>query len=209
MAIQIRLSAPGPELDAAVEAVHRAFTVVSVSGRRDNRKGDPGERLHIVATGPAAGGPESSPLAQAEDAKRRRDLGAEIGALQAGERELKTQPWYPLQPGDVVLCTLPPLVAGEEPYGETYLAAADDDPRLTDIDGGPMLRMVSGTDLALALADAASAGDEDQGDDGDGEPADQAWTQPPCSFYDLWFEAGPAALTVIRAGRIVHGHPTR
>ncbi len=28
------------------------------------------------------------------------------------------------------------------------------------------------------------------------------------SFYELWFEAGPALLTVIRAGAIVHGRPT-
>lgn len=199
MAIQIRLSAPGPELDAAVDAVRRAFAVVSVSGRRRNTKGDPGERLHIVATGPAAaGGVEPSPLAQAEDAKRRRDLAGEISALQAGERELKAQPWYPLQPGDVVLCSLGPLGDGDEPYGETYLAAAGDDAGMVDVDGGPMLRMVSGTDLG-----------EDQADDRDGETADQAWTPPPCSFYELWFEAGPAALTVIRAGRVVHGDPAR
>ncbi|MER5608287.1 hypothetical protein AB0F93_03520 [Micromonospora tulbaghiae] len=29
------------------------------------------------------------------------------------------------------------------------------------------------------------------------------------SFYSLWFEAGPAALTIIRAGAVVHGTPAR
>ncbi|MGW9122237.1 hypothetical protein ACWGRV_37560 [Streptomyces sp. NPDC055663] len=36
-----------------------------------------------------------SPLAQAEEAKRRRDIGAEIGALVGGHRALMEAPWYP------------------------------------------------------------------------------------------------------------------
>lgn len=32
---------------------------------------------------------------------------------------------------------------------------------------------------------------------------------PPLPFYDLWFEAGPGALTVIRAGVVVFGNPRR
>lgn len=199
MAVQIRLSAPTAELDAAVEAVRRAFAVTSVSGRRRNTKGDPGERLHIVATGPAAAGAtQPSPLAVAEDAKRSRDLLGELSVLQAADRDLKTQPWYPLQPGDVVLCTLPPLQPDQEPYGETYLA---DPAGAADVDGCPMLRMVSTTDLGDV--------DEDQAVDVEDESAGQTWTPAPCSFYELWFEAGASTLTIIRACRILHDHSGR
>lgn len=33
---------------------------------------------------------------------------------------------------------------------------------------------------------------------------EQDW---PVSLYELWFEAGPAALTIIRGGQIIHGRP--
>jgi hypothetical protein len=114
-----------------------------------------------------------SPLAAAEDAKRRRDIGGEIGALMSGDDALARQPWAPLRPGDVVLCYLPGAVA----YGQTFVAVDDE----TDIDGHAMMREVSRTD----------------------EYASPGLT----GFYELWFEAGPHALTVIRAGGVVFGTP--
>jgi hypothetical protein len=115
-----------------------------------------------------------SPLAAAEDAKRRRDIGGEIGALIAGADDLARQPWAPLRPGDVVLCYLPGI-----PYGQTFLAVPDE----TDIDGHAMMREVSRTGTT---EDASLSG-----------------------FYELWFEAGPHTLTVIRAGAVVFGTPAR
>lgn len=64
-------------------------------------------------------------------------------------------------------------------YGQTYLAVPDE----TDIDGHAMMREVSRTGRH---ADPSLAG-----------------------FYELWFEAGAHALTVIRAGAVVHGNPAR
>lgn len=78
-----------------------------------------------------------SPLAAAEDAKRRRDIGGEIGALIAGGDDLARQPWAPLRPGDVVLCHTPGIA-----YGQTFLAVDDE----TDVDGHAMMREVSRTD---------------------------------------------------------------
>jgi hypothetical protein len=116
-----------------------------------------------------------SPLAAAEDAKRRRDIGGEIGALIAGGDALARQPWAPLRPGDVVLCHLP----GTPAYGQTFLAVPDE----TDVDGHAMVREVSRSD-EFAEPNLAS-------------------------FYELWFEAGPHTLTVIRAGAVVFGSPAR
>jgi hypothetical protein len=120
-----------------------------------------------------------SPLAAADAAKRRRDIGGEIGALIAGADDLARQPWGPLRAGDVVLTYLPPC--GDIPaYGQTYLAVDDE----TDIDGHAMMREVSRTDELCAETGLAQ-------------------------FYELWFEAGPHALVVIRAGAVVHGTPAR
>ncbi len=63
-------------------------------------------------------------------------------------------------------------------YGQTFVAIDGQ----TDIDGHAMMREVSRTD----------------------EYADSSLT----GFYELWFEAGPHTLTVIRAGSVVFGTPT-
>ncbi|MFH8476204.1 hypothetical protein [Streptomyces sp. NPDC018000] len=47
-----------------------------------------------------------SPLARAEEAKRRRDLVGEVDALVGGHRALTETPWYPSRPGDQLLITL-------------------------------------------------------------------------------------------------------
>jgi hypothetical protein len=71
------------------------------------------------------------------------------------------------------------LYLPDPPYGQTFLAVPDE----TDVDGHAMMREVSRTD---EHADTNLAG-----------------------FYELWFEAGAHALTVIRAGAVVHGSPAR
>lgn len=217
--------------------------------------------------------PQPAPLAVAEDAKRRRDLAGEIGALTAADADLSARPWYPIRPGDVVLSWLPP-VGDVFAYGQTYLAVDD-----TAADGTALLREVSttdlpsidpetgkelpeyllvydeqqahwtlecpddeeGTDLAPWMSAEHLTGPEDVGaakewatrqigriEDLDERPV-QGWKpwpgeqsaglaavfpEPPAGphltdFYSLWFEAGPAAVTVIRAGAVVHGHPAR
>lgn len=65
-----------------------------------------------------------SPLAAAEDAKRARDIAGEVGALQAADRALESQPWMPLQAGDVVLSYLP-ADGGGPAFGATYVAVGD------------------------------------------------------------------------------------
>lgn len=141
---------------------------------------------------------ETSPLARADDAKRRRDLAGELDALMQADQDLEAQPWHPLQPGDVVLCAFPPLGPDDEPYGETYVAMPGED---TDVAGNPMLQLVSASSLEPL---GASTGEEDQAENG---PEQELPARAP--FYDLWFEAGASLLTVIRAGRIVHGRPVR
>lgn len=144
-----------------------------------------------------------SPLAQAEDAKRRRDLAGEIGALTAADAALAAQPWAPVRPGDVVLTHLPTredLAA----YGETYLAVDGD----TDIGGHALLRLVSETQLALDDEDDASAdSDEEDREEATAHAGEWSRLEELTPFYDLWFEAGPGGVVVIRAGTVVHGRP--
>ncbi|MGI5247563.1 hypothetical protein [Dactylosporangium sp. CA-139066] len=121
---------------------------------------------------------DQSPLAKAEEAKRRRDIGGEIGALMAGADALARQPWAPLRPGDVVLL-YSPAANGAPALGQTYLGVDE-----TDVDGHAMMREVSRTVEEFAEDGLAS-------------------------FCELWFEAGPGALTVIRAGAVVYGTPAR
>ncbi len=63
-----------------------------------------------------------SPLSRAEGAKHRRDLPDEISILTSANADLEAQPWYPLQPGDVVLVA---LSGGPEFFGETYVGRND------------------------------------------------------------------------------------
>jgi hypothetical protein len=301
MSVRIRLeAADATELDAH-EAALRSVLTIPEPGSRDypNRShrgavaGDdhtqPGRRRYLDSTGIRAtpAGPATapaddedySPRAAAEDAKRRRDLGAEIATLRAADEDLQRRPWFPLRPGDVVLMYLP-ADAHSPAHGETYLAvdddtdlAVDDD---TDIAGNAMLREVSRTrepwdddaddepaepEYLLRFDPAAGrwALDAQLGGvelepwrnapeltDPDGVAAARVWavqhlgdlvddpdrsaylewrphndgwmpvfvdaaTQPAGAdltpFYELWFEAGPGRLTVIRAGAVVHGRP--
>ncbi|MGW1193095.1 hypothetical protein [Streptomyces sp. NPDC002559] len=83
--------------------------------------------------GEAGAAPRRSPLAEAGEAKRRRDLGAEVGALVGGHRALTGAPWYPSRPGDQLLVTME--AAGQSPCTtELY--------EVTAIEGGLELRLV-------------------------------------------------------------------
>lgn len=123
-----------------------------------------------------------SPLAQAEDAKRRRDLVGEVGALMDGYARLTTAPWYPARPGDLVHVhheagALP------DPFGETYIIRAA-------AQGFLSLQL-----LANTMPEAADTA---------GLVGCYAVEDDPDPLTDLWMEAGPHRLTVIRDGRVVH-----
>jgi hypothetical protein len=139
-------------------------------------------RIHTALYGRPSATPDTrSPLAQAEDAKRARDLGGEIGALMAGDQALTSAPWYPARPGDLVHIHYE--AAGQMAvFGETYI--------IGDAGDGLM-----GMQL---LAHTLPEGDEE---DMAGSLTVEAADDP---LYELWFEAGPQRLTIVRDGRVVH-----
>ncbi|MEU5111679.1 hypothetical protein AB0G64_09285 [Streptomyces longwoodensis] len=195
-----------PRLQIMTEAIERlipggtpAFLSVTVAEALPGTAGHDGEPHKHTWTGtPAAlaerqftalyGRPRAtapagpvSPLAQAEDAKRRRDLAGEAGALMAAGTALESAPWYPCRPGDVVHVHYPP--AGDfSPFSETYLVD----------DAGDGL-------MSLRLLAHTCPKDESDGTVGRClvEGAD-------CPVWDLWFEAGPHLLTIVREGRVIH-----
>lgn len=138
--------------------------------------------LRIVASLPLVDESESSPLAQAEDAKRRRDLPGELAALQQGHTALTSAPWYPARPGDLVHVH---YEAGglSDAFGETYRVEAGEHGFLS-------MKL-----LCHTLPDT---------EDLEGLVGCFAVTDDPDPLSDLWFEAGPHRLTIIRDGRPVH-----
>ncbi|MFG1873360.1 hypothetical protein ACGFIV_00805 [Sphaerisporangium sp. NPDC049003] len=128
---------------------------------------------------------EASPLEQAEDAKRARDLGAEIGALTSGYEELTSALWYPAQEGDIVHIGHEPLADHLPPFGETYLVYDDKEK------GGLVLRLIAWTGTEHAASRYYAPGMV-------GDP-----------LMEPWMEAGPGALTVVRDGRVVHDGAAR
>ncbi|MFJ1664836.1 hypothetical protein ACIOK4_00315 [Streptomyces bottropensis] len=134
---------------------------------------------------------ERSPLAQAEDAKRRRDLVGELGVLMSAGRDLESSPWYPCRPGDLVHVHYEavgdvPLVPA---FGETYVVG--------DAGDGLMSMML----LAHTLADGTEHAESMVGC--------AAVEAADCPVYDLWFEGGPHRLTIVRDGRVVHNGGAR
>jgi hypothetical protein len=121
-----------------------------------------------------------SPLARAEEAKHRRDLGAEVDAPVGGRRALTEAPWYPSRPGDRLMLTL---------------EAAEHGPRTTElyevVAGG-------GDGMELRLLEVTPEG------------AAGGWYAGPPELYGAdpvetpWMEAGPDRLTITRDGQIVH-----
>lgn len=139
--------------------------------------------LKIAAQLPLAEDAEQSPLAQAEDAKRRRDLPGEIGILMGASADLMSAPWYPARPGDLVHVHYE--AAGEmAAFGETYLVAAGRDGFLN-------MRLLCHT----LPADTEFL---------DGMVGCFAVDDDPDPLSGLWFEAGPHRLTIVRDGRPVH-----
>lgn len=125
---------------------------------------------------------DTSPLAQADDAKRRRDLGGELESLMQGHDSLESAPWYPAQSGDIIHVHYSAL--GSEPaWGETYAVVAD------------------AHDSLILRALHHSSPDPDVGF---GFFAPGLADEP---LMDMWMEAGPKALTVVRHGRVVHPAP--
>jgi hypothetical protein len=158
--VRIRLESTDREaLDAHVAALYVVLDVVGeVSRDYPDRNGGGGVRRYAVSAGTRMSAATAAavhgvhqpdgvaPLAAAEDAKRRRDIAGEVGALIAAGQDLKAQPWMPIQSGDVVLCYLP-AGDGAPAYGVTYVAVDDPD-ELDEV--GARLRPVSTTVFAAA-----------------------------------------------------------
>lgn len=126
--------------------------------------------------------PQLSPLAQAEDAKRRRDIEGEIGALMQGSSNLASAPWYPARRGDVVCIHYEQ--AGDLPaFGETYVVDELED-------GWLSMRLLAHSPLTHDRAMGSI-----------GCFAVEASQDP---LMVPWMEAGPQRLTIIRDGRVVH-----
>ncbi|MGW1324821.1 hypothetical protein ACWD64_20040 [Streptomyces antibioticus] len=126
---------------------------------------------------------DRSPLAQAEDAKRARDLVGEVGILMAAGSALESAPWYPARPGDLVHVHYER--AGEQPaFGETYLIGDA---------GNDLLSMQLLTHNLPATVEYA--------DDMTGCFATAETLHP---VDEMWFEAGPHRLTIVRDGLVVH-----
>ena len=122
-----------------------------------------------------------SPLEQVEDAHRRRDFIGVIDAAQAGQRSLETQPWYPARAGDLVHVAYDALPPHFPAHGETYIVEEREE-------GWFDLRLIAHTRPKSM-----------------GEPGDFAADDTAAPLFDMWFEAGPAVLTIVRDGRVVHG----
>ncbi|WP_406262520.1 hypothetical protein OIA45_39635 [Streptomyces chartreusis] len=126
--------------------------------------------------------PQPSPVQQADDAKRRRDIAGEIGALMSGHAALTSAPWYPARPGDLVHVHYEAAVAV---FGETYLVA----PGFAD--GFLSMQLLCHTLPADTEFLAGMVGCFAVDDD-------------PDPLAGLWTEAGPQRLTIVRDGRPVH-----
>jgi len=206
-----------PEVVTAT--IERLGTVLDVSydgNVRPNRHGD-GVRAHLNAGLPTAAPAEPaddpaddpSPRAAAEDAKARRDLPGELDTLMAADRKLRDQPWFPIQPGDVVCWSIAMPDGGR--HGETLVAVEDED---WPTEGGAPLRKVSETPYETIGAGASDEDQADEPDDLDDDADEPAEPVDPrvCEFqdfYDVWFEAGPSRIAVIRHGQLVHGRFVR
>lgn len=163
---------------------------LSVTGSVSNAwTGTPAGLAERIATA-LYGRPDStvpaSPLGQAGAAKRARDLGAEVGVLMGAYDELTSAPWYPVRPGDLVHVAYEdtPTMAA---FGETYIVG--------DAGGGLMnMELISHTCRL------------DEPDGMTGHCSVDAADDP---IYELWFEAGPHRLTIVRDGQVVHDGAAR
>jgi hypothetical protein len=133
-------------------------------------------------------GEELSPLAQAEDAKRRRDIVGEVDVLMSAGADLESAPWAPVRPGDLVHVHYEG--AGElAAFGETYIVAAGAH--------GFLSMQLLAHNLPATVAEEFAAG----------MVGCFAVEDDPDPLMELWFEAGPHRLTIVRDGRPVHIGP--
>lgn len=125
----------------------------------------------------------AGPLAQADDAKRRRDIFAEVGALQTGYDALHQAPWYPARKGDLLHIAYE-RDAGSTLHalGETYVVEPCPDDTAW---------------LQLRLLHHTAAGSDAQFV---GVFAPGVVDDP---FVEPWMEAGPHRLTVVRDGAVI------
>ncbi|MEV7722351.1 hypothetical protein [Streptomyces sp. NPDC088184] len=137
----------------------------------------PAQVWHWAAECP--GGGAASPLGRAQEAKRRRDLGGEVGALVGGHRALTEAPWYPSRPGDRLLVTM---------------EAAGQRPRTTEV--YEVIEGADGMELRLVQVEPEGAGGGWYAG-----PPEMYGTDP---VETPWMEAGPDRLTITRDGVIVH-----
>ena len=139
--------------------------------------------LKIAAQLPLSDDAGQSPLARAEDATRRRDLPGELDALQQGHTDLTSAPWHPARPGDLVHVHYE-AVGRTQAFGETY-------------------RFTAGAGGFLSMQLLCHTLPEDT-EFLDGMVGCFAVDDDPDPLYELWFEAGPHRLTIVRDGRPVH-----
>ncbi|MFJ8140623.1 hypothetical protein [Streptomyces sp. NPDC096013] len=139
--------------------------------------------LRIAAQLPLSDDEQASPLARAEDAKRRRDLVGEVGILMSAGADLESAPWYPVRPGDLVHVHYE-AAGTAAAFGETYIVAAGQHGFLS----------------MQLLADTLPEDAEFR----EGMVGCFAVEDDPDPLSGLWFEAGPHRLTIVRDGRPVH-----
>jgi hypothetical protein len=193
------MSRRDPRLEIIIEALHRlipgaapanltVYMIEKLADRSQNEwSGRPdGLALKIFTAlygRPSATPDTRSPLEQAADAKRARDLVGELGALTGAERDLVSASWYPVRPGDLVHVHYEQ--AGDFPaFGETYIVGH------------------AGNELmSLKLLTHTCPLMEDEREGAVGCFTAEAADDP---LYELWFEAGPQRLTIVRDGRAVH-----
>lgn len=130
-----------------------------------------GKALYGIPAAPA------SPVAQAEEAKRRRDLVGELGALTQGYGELTSARWYPARAGDVLHIAYE-AIGDVESFGETYVVVSDEH--------GLVLKLLTHTGEEGAVGWYAPGVVDDP-------------------LLEPWMESGPHTLTVVRDGVVVHG----
>jgi hypothetical protein len=131
----------------------------------------------------------TSPLEQATDAKHRRDLSGEVGALMSGHAALRRAPWYPARPGDLVHIHYEQ--AGDiAAHGETYLV--EPEPEALPVAGHQW--------LVLRLLHHTYAGPRPGGVTG-AYATTFGGADP---LAEVWMEAGPHRITVVRNGAVVH-----
>ncbi|MFF8034887.1 hypothetical protein [Streptomyces sp. NPDC016626] len=173
-------------------SVEVAETLPGTGEHRHSWTGRPAalaERVFTELYGRPNATEQQSPLERAETAKRRRDIVDEIDTLMTGHYQLTAAPWYPSRPGDLVHLAYEPA-GNMAASSETYL--------VSDAGDGLMsLRLLSQTFPGLSDEEAAAMS---------GVFAAEAADDP---LYELWFEAGPHRLTIVRDGQVVHDGPAR